>query len=105
MSFEKEKRAFSRSGGLLRAGAALRAGIHARTLYDMRDEGVGEELSRGLYPLADLPALCNPDLVSVAPKIPAGVAVDRVLLPNIASVARSPSDQLLILHHRPLRAA
>jgi predicted transcriptional regulator of viral defense system len=73
MSFEKERRAFSQSGGLLRTGAALRAGIHPRTLYDMRDEGVVEELSRGLYRLADLPALNNPDLVTVALKIPAGV--------------------------------
>ncbi len=73
MPFEKEKRAFSQSGGLLRTGAALRAGIHPRTLYDMRDEGVVEELSRGLYRLADLPALSNPDLVTVALKIPAGV--------------------------------
>ncbi len=73
MSFEREKRAFSRSGGLLRTGAALRAGIHPRTLYDMRDEGVVEQLSRGLYRLADLPALSNPDLVTVALKIPAGV--------------------------------
>ena len=73
MSFEREKRAFSRSGGLLRTAAALRAGIHPRTLYDMRDEGVVEQLSRGLYRLADLPALSNPDLVTVALKIPAGV--------------------------------
>jgi predicted transcriptional regulator of viral defense system len=73
MSFEKEKRAFSRSGGLLRTGAALRAGIHPRRLYDMRDEGVVEELSRGLYRLADLPPLSNPDLVTVALKVPTGV--------------------------------
>jgi predicted transcriptional regulator of viral defense system len=73
MSFEREKRVFSQSGGLLRTGAALRAGIHPRTLYDMRDEGVVEQLSRGLYRLADLPALSNPDLVTVALKIPAGV--------------------------------
>ena len=73
MSFEKERRAFSQSGGLLRTGAALRAGIHPRTLYDMRDEGVVEELSRGLYRLADLPALSNPDLVTVALKVPSGV--------------------------------
>src|SRR5277367_2357314 len=73
MLFEKERRAFSQSGGLLRTGAALRAGIHPRTLYDMRHEGVVEQLSRGLYRLADLPALSNPDLVTVALKIPAGV--------------------------------
>jgi predicted transcriptional regulator of viral defense system len=73
MSFERERRAFSRSGGLLRTGAALRAGIHPRTLYDMRDQGVVEQLSRGLYRLAGLPALSNPDLVTVALKVPTGV--------------------------------
>jgi predicted transcriptional regulator of viral defense system len=73
MSFEREKRAFSRSGGLLRTGAALRAGIHPRTLYDMREQGIVEQLSRGLYRLAGLPALSNPDLVTVALKVPIGV--------------------------------
>ena len=39
----------------------------------MRDQGVVEQMSRGRYRLADLPALSNPDLVTVALKIPAGV--------------------------------
>jgi hypothetical protein len=39
----------------------------------MRDEGVVKELSRGLCRLADLPALSNPDLVTVALKVPRGV--------------------------------
>ena len=73
MPFEKEKRAFDRKGGVLRTGAALRAGIHPRTLYQMRDEGVLEQLDRGLYRLANLPALGNPDLVTVALRIPSGV--------------------------------
>jgi len=73
MPFEKEKRIFSRGGGLLRTSAALRAGIHPRTLSDMREKGIVEQLSRGLYRLADLPALSSPDLVTVALKIPAGV--------------------------------
>ncbi len=73
MSFEREKRAFSRSGGLLRTGAALRSGIHPRTLYDMCDEGIVEQLSRGLFRLASLPSLSNPDLVTVALKVPRGV--------------------------------
>jgi predicted transcriptional regulator of viral defense system len=42
-------------------------------LYEMRDKGIIEQLDRGLYRLADLPALSNPDLVTVALKIPAGV--------------------------------
>ena len=73
MLFEKEKRAFARKGGLLSTGAAVRAGIHPRALYQMRDEGVVEQLDRGLYRLANLPALSDPDLVTIALKIPAGV--------------------------------
>ena len=71
--FEKERKAFIQHGGLLRTSAALRAGIHPRALYDMRDKGIVERLSRGLYRLADLPPLSSPDLVTVAAKIPAGV--------------------------------
>jgi predicted transcriptional regulator of viral defense system len=73
MPFEKETKAFNRGGGVLRTSAALRAGIHPRRLYEMRDSGVVERLGRGLYRLADLPPLNNPDLVTVAAKVPAGV--------------------------------
>jgi predicted transcriptional regulator of viral defense system len=73
MPFEKETKAFNRGGGVLRTSAALRAGIHPRRLYQMRDSGVVERLGRGLYRLADLPPLSNPDLVTVAGKVPAGV--------------------------------
>jgi len=73
MPFEKETKAFNRGGGVLRTSAALRAGIHPRRLYEMRDSGVVERLGRGLYRLADLPPLGNPDLVTVAAKVPAGV--------------------------------
>lgn len=60
-------------GGILRTGEALHHGIHQRTLYAMRDSGVLERLDRGLYRLADLPPLSDPDLVTVARKIPQGV--------------------------------
>ncbi len=39
----------------------------------MRDSGVVEQLGRGLYRLAELPPLGNPDLVVVAAKAPLGV--------------------------------
>jgi len=70
---DKAKALFRCHGGLLRTGEALRLGIHPRTLYAMRDEGVLEQLSRGLYRLAELPPLGFPDLVAVARKVPAGV--------------------------------
>ena len=52
---------------------ALYAGIHRRMLYSMLEAGIIQQLSRGLYRLTDLPPLGNPDLVSVARKVPNGV--------------------------------
>ena len=39
----------------------------------MRDEGILEQLSRGLYRLTGLPLVSNPDLIRVALKVPNGV--------------------------------
>ncbi|MFT4581312.1 MAG: putative transcriptional regulator of viral defense system [Gammaproteobacteria bacterium] len=66
-------RVFRKAGGTLRTGAALAHGIHPRTLYVMRDAGVIERLDRGLYRLSEMPALAEPDLVTVAHKAPQGV--------------------------------
>jgi predicted transcriptional regulator of viral defense system len=57
---------FREHGGLLRTKEARALGIHPRTLYSLRDAGKLEKLSRGLYRLADLPPLSNPDLTIVA---------------------------------------
>jgi predicted transcriptional regulator of viral defense system len=58
---------------MMRMAEAVRAGVHRRTLYALRDAGVLEQLSRGLYRLADAPPLGNPDLVTVARRVPRGV--------------------------------
>ena len=57
----------------MRTRDVLAAGVHPRTLYWMRDNGVVEQLSRGLYHLAsqDLPQ--SPDVVAVAHRVPSGV--------------------------------
>jgi predicted transcriptional regulator of viral defense system len=70
---QRAKRIFEAHGGMLRTSEALAAGIHPRTLYRLRDLGVVERISRGLYRWADLPPLTNPDLVTVAARIPRGV--------------------------------
>jgi predicted transcriptional regulator of viral defense system len=70
---QKARAEFRRHGGLLRMADAIRSGIHRRTLYAMRDAGQVEILARGLYRLADAPPLGNPDLVTVAAKVPHGV--------------------------------
>jgi predicted transcriptional regulator of viral defense system len=72
-SIRKAKALFRRHGGLLRMTEAVQAGIHRRTLYAMLYQGIVEQLGRGLYRLADAPPLGNPDLVTVARKVPHGV--------------------------------
>ena len=64
---------FREHGGTLRTGRALALGIHPRTLYAMRDAGTIERISRGLYRLAELPPLGNPDLVGVSLRVPDAV--------------------------------
>ena len=64
---------FQSAGGILRTRDALRAGIHPSTLYELRDSGRIEQLSRGLFRLADAAPLGEPDLVTVALRVPDGV--------------------------------
>ena len=64
---------FENHGGILRTAQALKAGIHPETLYAMRDSGVLEMISRGVFRLSDSPPLNNPDLVTVATRVPSGV--------------------------------
>lgn len=71
--FEQAKDIFRKHGGVLRTSEAIESGIHPRTIYTMRDEGVIEQLNRGLFRLTDAPPLGNPDLVTIALKIPNAV--------------------------------
>ncbi len=69
----KVVQAFRRAGGVLRTAQALRAGVHRRDLYALRDAGVLASLSRGVYRLAELSPLSDPDLVTVAIRVPKAV--------------------------------
>jgi predicted transcriptional regulator of viral defense system len=71
--FDRAVAVFKKQGGILRTAQALRAGIHPDTLYTMRDSGTLEVMSRGVYRLADSSPLGNPDLVTVATRVPGGV--------------------------------
>ena len=46
---------FKLHGGILRSSKAIKEGIHPRILYELRNNGIIEELQRGLYALTDLP--------------------------------------------------
>lgn len=60
-------------GGVIRTAEALKAGIHPRTFYALRDKGTLKEVSRGIYRLSELPAISNPDVVAVASRFPRAV--------------------------------
>lgn len=61
------------NGGIIRTAEAIKAGIHPRTIYQLRDKGELEQLSRGVYRLAGKELVSNPDLVIVATRIPQAV--------------------------------
>lgn len=64
---------FESANGILRASQARKLGIHPRTLHQLEADGAIERLSRGLYRLTELPPLKDPDLVTVAFRVPASV--------------------------------
>ncbi len=103
---------FRRAGGVLRTAEVLREGVHPRDLYALRDAGVLEVLSRGVYRLADLPPLAEPDLVTVATRVPkAVVALVSALhfhgltteIPHEVSIALPPGTARPRLEWPPLR--
>ena len=71
--FDRATKIFKKQGGILRTSQALKAGIHPGTLYAMRDSGKIEVISRGVFRLSNIPPLGNPDLVTVATRVPQGV--------------------------------
>jgi predicted transcriptional regulator of viral defense system len=52
---------------------AIALGIHPRTLYLLRDSNRLVSVSHGLYRLADLPELAEPDLIPVTTLVPQSV--------------------------------
>jgi predicted transcriptional regulator of viral defense system len=70
---DKSKRLIKEKGGMIRTTEALKLGIHSRTLYTLRDTGVLEKISRGVYRLAEQKPISNPDLVTIAIRFPKAV--------------------------------
>ncbi|MBL9000783.1 MAG: type IV toxin-antitoxin system AbiEi family antitoxin domain-containing protein [Phycisphaerae bacterium] len=106
------RRRFEKAGGTLRASAAIRAGIHPRTLYAMRDAGIVVPIGRGLYRLADAPPLSNPDLVVVAQQVPRAVVclvsalafhALTTQIPHHVDIALAPGSRTPTIDHPPIR--
>lgn len=92
---------------------ALAGGISRYMLYSLRDKGLIEQVSRGVYRLADLPPIGNPDLVTLALRFPnAVICLTSALayhglttqIPHEVSVAVSRNSRLPSLDFPPVRA-
>ena len=106
------REAFRQAGGILRTAQVLRAGIHPRDLYALRDTGDLEVVSRGVYRLTELPPLSEPDLTAVATRVPkAVIAVVSALhfhgltteIPHAVSIALPKGTSRPRLEWPPLR--
>ena len=98
--------------GTMRTFEALRAGIHPRSLYGMRDRGEIEQIARGLFRLAELPPLGEPDLLTIAKKVPQAVfclltalAFHRMTtqIPHAVEVALPRTARVPRLDHPPIK--
>lgn len=67
---KKVENIFKKHGGKLRMSEAIKLGISRYMLYSLRDKGMVEQVSRGIFRLASLPAMTNPDIVTVASRFP-----------------------------------
>lgn len=108
----RARAAFRKAGGVLRTSQALRVGVHPRDLYALRDAGVLDVVSRGVYRLAELPPLAEPDLTAVATRVPkAVIAVISALhfhrltteIPHAVSIALPKGTSRPQLDWPPLR--
>lgn len=103
---------FRRRGGVLRTKEAIAAGIHPRTLYELRDAGVIEAVSRGVYRLAEAEWSVDPDLLAVAARVPRAViclasalAVHELTtqIPRTVDIALPPGGSGPRFRHPPVR--
>ncbi len=104
---------FREHGGQMRMSEAVSNGITPYMLYTLRDRGIVEPVSRGIYRLTELPPLSNPDLVTVSLRYPnAVVCLVSALafhdittqIPHAVSVAVPRQSRLPSLNWPPVRA-
>ncbi|MDZ4169745.1 MAG: type IV toxin-antitoxin system AbiEi family antitoxin domain-containing protein [Coriobacteriia bacterium] len=103
---------FRANGGTLRTREAADQGVHYSTLYGMREAGLLEQLSRGVYRLTELQAPGKYDVVAVAERVPGAVlclvsALDfheiGTQIPSGVSIAIGRRDRQPQLDYPPVR--
>lgn len=104
---------FRSCGGQLRMSEAIERGITRYMLYSLRDKGVIEQISRGVYRLVEMPSMSNPDLVTVSIRFPRAViclvsslAYHEITtqIPHSVSVAVTRDSRLPSLDYPPVKA-
>jgi predicted transcriptional regulator of viral defense system len=73
MNIEVARRLRTQVGSTFRATEAVKAGMHWRDLYELRDAGEIVELSRGLYRFANAETISGLDLLAVCRRAPHGM--------------------------------
>jgi predicted transcriptional regulator of viral defense system len=104
---------FRKHGGRLRMSEAIKHGITRYMLYSLRDKGVIEQVSRGIYRLVELPPISNPDLVTVSLRFPniviclvSALAYHDITtqIPHDVSVAVPRDSRMPSLDYPPIQA-
>jgi len=104
---------FQENSGQLSMSQALKFGINRYTLYSMRDRGVIELVSRGVYRLKDLPSLSNLDLAIVGSRCSGAVIClisalsfhnMTTQVPHVVSIAIKKNGGIPVLDFPPLKA-
>lgn len=104
---------FRKHGGQLRMSEAIKHGITRYMLYSLRDKGIIERVSRGIYRLVELPPISNPDLVTVSLRFPnAVICLVSALawhdittqVPHVVSVAVPRNARMPSLDYPPVQA-
>lgn len=73
MDREQVKQIIERLGGTTTTSEAIAAGMHWKDLYELRNRGELQELSRGVYRLADAKATSYLDYLAVVKRVPEAV--------------------------------
>lgn len=92
---------------------AIAHGITRYMLYSLRDKGIVEQVSRGIYRLVEMPPVSNPDLVTVGLRFPnAVICLISALsyhnittqIPHAVSVAVPRDSRIPSLDYPPIQA-
>lgn len=70
---ETAENIFKEHGGNLRMSDAISLGITRYMLYSLKEKGIIEQISRGVFRLADMTPITNPDVVTVMSRFPNSV--------------------------------